>query len=238
MVGNIASVAGLLKKGLEDQGQKCILVAGSHKYIEGNPDYSIKYRYMFRKKFGKNDFDIVHLHSPNLKILLMALRYINFKHLVCHWHGSDLRIRHKSIIAEQLLKKFAGYHLYSTIDLAWWLRKIPKDKKELFICPVDTNLFKPMNIKHHGTGIFDNEHKMNIKHTDMPTIINSYDDVIVYPNMGLSAYLVSVTALECASCGKRVFHHPYMTRDWVIENASIESQTKKLIDIYNKLLKN
>jgi hypothetical protein len=50
----------------------------------------------------------------------------------------------------------------------------------------------------------------------------------IYVGGGLDPHLLSVTSMEAAACGTRSIFHPWMTRDWVVKHASIESQSDKL----------
>lgn len=241
MVGNTCSMGWNLKKGLSKKNVNVTLVSDGNKLISGKYDYHPSWFYFLQKKYGKKHFDIVHLHSPNLKHLGLVWRYLTKDtKLVCHWHGSDLRMRKEPFSAKWLLKEISNYHLYSTIDLAWWLRDIPDEKKMLFRQVIDTEMFKPLNRDRKGTLVFGRGgiHKDKyIPHDKIPELLNRYEMVKVFPAYGLSPYLVSASALEAASCGCKIYHHPYMDREWVKNNTSTESQTEKLINIYNELMK-
>lgn len=237
MIGNVASTGWNLVKGLEKKGINVVLVSDESIVTSGIYDYQLSWFDFLRKKYGKDYFDIIHIHSPNLKKLSIAYRYLNAK-LVCHWHGSDLRIPRKAFPVYHLLKKISDYHLYSTIDLAWWLRKIDKDKKQLFLCPIDTSLFKPDGNKKQGLLTLSDGGKIGspIYHDDMPKYMNNFDSLKVIPAYNLSERLLQVSMLEGAACDLNVLNHPWLNRKWVIDNASIDSQTEKLINIYNKVL--
>jgi len=240
MLGNTASTGYNLKLGLEKQGHTVKLLGNFHPYLEGKYDHGL-----FWKDIGKKflDFkpDIVHSMDTNVKTFGILLRYIKGAKFVCHWHGSDLRLAYRELtkyVFFPWLFKFADYHLYSSRDLAWWLRSIPFSKKMFFICPVDVNMFKsfiPYNKRENDLLIIDNDSKFGIPHNEMPMIYNKYRRVFCYPSYGLSPYLYSVTEFEAGACGCKVPHHPEINRKWVISNASIESQTKKLLRVYNSL---
>ena len=61
MVGNTAFTGVNLKKGLEEQGHKVVLVTDIH------------WSDFLQKKYGINGFDIVHIHTPNFKKLVMEI---------------------------------------------------------------------------------------------------------------------------------------------------------------------
>ena len=138
-----------------------------------------------------------------------------------------------------LLQHLGVFHLYSTIDLRWWLRKIPDDKKELFICPVDIDVFKPMDTNRNGNIVFRGGGKSiehhRVPHSKMPSYLNQYETVDVFNADGLDDKLLSVLTLEAASCGCRVNQFPWMNRQWVIDNASVRGQTERLLNIYGMI---
>ena len=240
MIGNCASVGWNLTQGLRKKNINVVFVGNSSKCISGRYDCHLSWRDFLQKGYGKKHFDIIHIHSPNFKLLGLAFRYLKGDtKLVCHWHGSDLRMFRKTFPVHWLLKKIAVYHLYSTIDLAWWLRSIDKSKKQLFRCPVDIDLFKPNGNKKNGLLILLGGAKTSIPilHDYMSEHINNFGKLQVYPAYGLSEKLLQVSLMEGAACGLNVINHSWINRDWVINNASIESQTKKLINIYNEVLK-
>ena len=246
MIGNIASTGWNLTKGLRNNSVNVIFVGNKNKCTDGNYDYSLSWHDFLRKGYSKKYFDIIHINSPNFKKLGLVWKYLTnygifFKEtkLICHWHGSDLRILRKTFPVSWLLKKIGNYHLYSTIDLAWWLRHVDKSKKQHFICPVDTDLFKPNNNIKQNLLILSNggKTKYPILHKKMPNFMNQYKSVIIKPSHSLSEKLLQVSMLEGASCNLDVLNHTWLNREWVIKHASIESQTKKLITIYKKVLK-
>ena len=220
MVGNTASVGWNFKKGLEKEGHHCDIIFKERPNLEGK-----------RTEGGKllDYYDIVHIHYPSHR---WKLSYCNLGKTVLHWHGSDARKSHRNYFVKQKFRKIAKKSLCSTIDMNWWI-----PEAERIINPIDTEMFKPMLRRKSGTVIFDNDHKKGIPHNEMPDYMNKFKEAVVYPAQKLSPYLISVTALECASCGLRVRHHPYMTREWVVKNASIESQTEKLLKIYKDVLR-
>lgn len=235
MIGNIAFVGENLKKGLEKQGLTVLL------------DDDLHWTDIFRKKYGKQSFDIVHIHSPNFKKLCIAWRYITYlslffdAKLVCHWHGSDLRHPLKAFPVYRFLQWIGDYHLYSNIDLRWWLRNILDKKKKWFICPVDTDMFYPKKEyeKRKEKLIWGKKYVNNdncIPHDEVSDLLNQYKIIECHQSDGLSDYLLSVSQLESAACGCKVPPHDFMNRQWIINNASIESQTKNLLDIYKKVL--
>lgn len=226
MVGNTAFVGENLKKGLERQGHDVVLVT------------DIRWIDFLQKKYGQNYFDIVHIHSPNFKKI--GLSWGHATRIVCHWHGSDLRHPMKGFPTQRFIKHVGDFHLYSTIDLRWWLRKIPENKKCLFRCPVDIDVFKPNgkdkkgNIVFRGGGRSIKNHRVH--HNNMSDYLNNYETVDVFNADGLDDNLLSVLALEAVACGCKVNQFPKMNRKWVMDNASVESQTQRLLTIYNKLM--
>ena len=224
-----------LKKGLENLGHSVTLDSGE----------IASWKRMFTKCYGNDDFDIVHIHSPNMKKVGCCWKYLKGDtKLVCHWHGSDLRHPSKSFPVLRLMKRWGDLHLFSTIDLQWWLRDVKNSS--LFVCPVDTEMFKPdesiekidevlkwgMGLLHWGCEF---EQEFFIEHDCVPKFLNNYRKVLCTPEDGLSPFLISVSALEAASCGLEVVHHPYMTREWILKNASIESQSTLLDSLYRHL---
>lgn len=232
MVGNTAFVGENLKKGLEELGMNVTLIK----------EKELRW---FKNKRIDNHFDIVHIHSPNFKKFLYIKKFViqnllkGKPKIIIHNHGSDLRLKYKMFPCYTFMFFIGDYFLYSTIDLAWWLRTIIKDDdKEYFICPVDTDVFKPINKCREGILMWGKKYSKgrNIPHDEIPDMLNKYAEVSCYPSYGLSPYLVSVSALEAGSCGCKVTHHPYMDRKWIMDNASIVVQCKKLYNIYNRVV--
>jgi hypothetical protein len=110
----------------------------------------------------------------------------------------------------------------------------------LFNCPVDTGLFKPDGSKKEGCVVFDGgglSMKVHrIPHNDMPGYLNRFETVHVHNADGLDDGLNSVIAFEAVCCGCSVPELPWMNRQWVLDNASIDVQTKKLLSVYERLL--
>lgn len=239
MIGNTASVGWNLVKGITDTDINVTFVGNHKDFLSGTYDYILSWKDFLHKNYGKTKFNIIHIQSPNLKKLGAIQRYMKNAKLVCHWHGSDLRIPRKAFPVYKYLKKHGDYHLYSTVDLRWWLRTIPEDQKERFICPIDTEQFKPMGEKTNnniliqgGGGGYSN---YRIIHDDMPKFISQYKTASIN-DKDFDNNLLSVMALEAASCDVKVKEYPWMDREWVIENASIKSQTPKIIKIYERLI--
>lgn len=228
MVGEAAFVGENLTKGLRKMGHTVVF------------DNDLHWSQLFRKKYGKQFFDIVHIHSPNFKKLGIVWRYLSKAKLVCHWHGSDLRHPYKAFPVYHLLKRIADFHLYSTIDLRWWLRRVPDDKKMLFICPVDTTVFRDYGTEKKGVVTFSGGGKSfkvhRVKHENMPDYLNQYAVVNVHNADGLDDGLLSVIAMEAAACGCFVPQLPWLNRKWVVENADVDLQTKKLLEVYRRVL--
>jgi len=236
MVGEVALINTSinLKKGLEKFGHEVVI------------QDVLRWRDIFRKKYGEQRFDIVHIQSPNFKKLCIGWRYIfgrlffSDAKLVCHWHGSDLRHSLHAFPVYRLLKLMGDFHLYSTLDLRWWLRNISDDKKLLFNCPVDIDHFKPSDMVKEGGVVFNGGGKSfavhRIPHEEMHMYLNRFETVDVHNDDGLDDGLLSVIALEAACCGCKVPQLSNLNRQWVVENASIDSQTKKIIEVYERLL--
>ena len=187
------------------------------------------------------------------------------KRVVCHWHGTDLRCldykvykkNRKSLkflspllytiyktsryLTKRTFFKGADYNFYSTHDLAWWLRGIPNNKKEHIYCPIDTDTFKPIKCEKQGTFINIGgglaEGKEKIKHDDMSKHLNKFEKAEIYPAYGISPYILSVTAMECLACGLKVKHHPEKDRNWIIKNCSTPVFTDKVLEVYERLIK-
>lgn len=231
MIDDIAFVGTNLTKGLREKGYDVLLTK------------DMRWSRLFQKPYGKKFFDIVHVHSPNFKKLGLVYRYLkDGGKLVCHWHGTDLRHPIKTFPVYRYLMENADMNLYSTLDLCWWLRKISRDKKMLFNCPIDTNMFKSLYNKNRrgevtfvGGGKSIKVHK--IKHDDMPSYLNQYKIVNVYNADGLDDGLLSVLAMESVCCDCVVPQIPWLNREWVINNSSIITQTDKLIKIYEEILR-
>lgn len=238
MIGNTASTGHNLTKGLRKLGIDVVFVGNNQKITSGEYDYNLSCKDFFQKKYGKNHFDIIHIHSPNIKKLGLVCRYLKNAKLICHWHGSELRFPIKTFSVSHLFKKIGDYNLYSTIDLAFWLRDIDIRKKQLFRCPIDTDLFKPYNVNKKGTLVLSDggKGKNIIFHCDMPFYMNNYVSLKVIPYYGLSEKLLQVSMLEGASCGLNVLNHSWLNRKWVKKNASVSTQANILLEIYGKVL--
>lgn len=83
----------------------------------------------------------------------------------------------------------------------------------------------------------DKREKRMIPHKDMPRFLNQFEEIKSH-NYQADDRIPSVTVMEAVACGLKSFYHPWMTREWVIKNASFESQTDKLLKIYKKCLEN
>lgn len=228
------------------------------------PSISLKNIIQFMKLISISKKVICNWHGTTLR----GINYEEYKKglkIICHWRGTDMRgvayqdykenrknkklltpilfsyYKIKEYMAHKIFFKYADYHFYSTIDLAWWLRDISENKKSLLRCMVNTDIFKPSNPNRKGKVIFRsgarNYKKNKIKHDDMPEHLNKFKDAEVYPACGLSPYLVSVTSMECLACGLKVKHHPTKNRKWVIDNASIKVVTDQILKVYNEVLK-
>lgn len=235
MVGNIASVNSSLTEELRNRGHHVVLVANNNTITSGSGDFSISWSDLFTKKFG-DDFDIIHISSPNLKKFLICFRYFKKSKVVCHWRGSDLRLWYKTFPVRRLFFHIGNVHLYSTIDLHFWLKDIPREKKYFFRSCVDTEKFKPFNIIRKKEMLtMDKGDDRTIPHDDMPKLFNEYKKIRSH-NYLVDDRIPSVTVMEAVACGCQSVFHPWMTRKWVIEHASVKSQTDKLISIYRKVI--
>ena len=241
MIGNICNVGSNLKKGLEQFGHTVTIVDNPSVLHDDVASYPLAWKGVVKSPWSSNDrFDIIHIHSPNMKKLGNCLGWLRRSRVVCHWHGSDLRHGWKAWPVYHWLLRFGSFHLYSTVDLAWWLRSVSNSKKCLFRCPVDTSVFKPNGDTRNGCIVFDGgAHSFNthrIPHYRMPDELNKYESVDIRNADGLHESLLSVIGLEAASCGCRVVQYPWMTREWVKENASVMSQANQLLQIYKKVI--
>lgn len=233
MISALAPVGQILKRGLERLGHTVVLVDNPSVFDDGmKSDYPLRWVLPLKKQFG-DDFDIIHVHSPNLKKFFLVYPYRHVP-MVCHWHGSDLRIWKKSFPVRHWFMRHAKMNLYSTVDLAWWIH----GKKKLLLCPVDTEMFKPAEKKGKGTVLFSGGSQSfkahRVLHKDMPAYLQKFERADVRPAMGLDTHLISITALECASCGLEVVQFPWMNREWVLKNADMMVIAKKLEEIYNE----
>lgn len=236
MVGSVCNVGCNLKVGLEELGHSVTLVSNRSVFDDYGPDFDLSWWDSFRKT--QDVFDIVHIHSPNLKKFLVCIRDFKNSKLVCHWHGSDLRVFAKCFPVKSFFLNYADAHIYSTIDLAWW---IPVGNKYHIWCPVDTDLFRP-NGNGDGVGevIFDGGAKSysthRVHHNEMPGYLNRFSSASIHNAYGLDDHLMSVIALECISCGLSVKQFPLLDRKWVEDNASISVVAKKIESIYREVL--
>jgi len=227
MVHSMCNISTNLKKGLEKLGHKVTIVGVDSPFEDEKPDITMNWKDILHNKYG-DDYDIVYLHSPNFKKCLAIQKYIGDKKLVCHWHGSDLRIWRKSFPIRTYMLWMADAHIYSTIDLAWWIKR---DMKFNILPPVDTEQFKPNKEKKMGTVIFDGGGKAlevhKIPHKFMPEYLNKFEKAEIHNAYGLSDKLMSVIALECLACGLKVEQFPNLNREWVVKNASVDVIAKK-----------
>lgn len=248
MVNNICSISYNLKKGLIELGHNVVLVFDEHKYLSGKPDYQLKDIKRFYKQYPDDFFDIVHIHYPCFKWIIPFRKYIKHSKLILHWHGSDLRefpvsfykdfknfcFKKLDDIAIRYYKKKAVFHFYSTPDLSWWLRDIPKNKQMWFLNPVDIDMFKSKNNGDNHI-VFNNEFKLGIEHDLFPSFLEQFSSAEVVPSYNLNPFQLYVTTLECLSMDIKVKYHEDKNREWVIENCSIPIVVKRLEDVYNKV---
>ena len=235
MVDNTASVGWNLKKGLEKNGHSCTLVCDRHSVHSAVPDVLLSDVEFLTDEFS-DDYDIVHIHCPSTKKIIKFFRYVTKTPLVCHWHGTGLRKIKSYYPTKYLCNKYAKAHLYSTMDLKWFLNLFFTNKNtHLFRCPIDTDLFKILNQgKRKERIVFDNNNKRYIEHDKMPELYNEYENVRIIHNA--DSHMVTVTAMEAVCCGCVVEDLEYLDMDWIFKNATIECQTKKLLEIYNGIL--
>jgi len=235
MIGSVCNVGCNLKMGMEELGHSVTLVADESPFEDCLPDFPMQWG-MGTQKFYGEGLDIVHIHSPNFKKYLLAFPYLNDCKLVCHWHGSDLRKFAKAFPMKTFFFRRGDMHLYSTEDLAAYIRS--KRKHHLW-CPIDTDVFKPDGDKGNGEITFNgggksyDDHK--IEHCDMPDFLNEFETASIHNAYGLPDDLMSVIALECLSCGLHVNQFPKLDRKWVVDNASIPVVCKKLEGFYEEL---
>jgi len=233
MVDNTCSVGWNLKQGLESKGHSCTLVSDVHTVHSGTPDVLLDGVPFFSKDFSSDDYDIVHMHGPNTKKILQFYNLVCQVPFVCHWHGTGLRCMKSYHPVRVLCRRYGDFHLYSTIDLGWFITiNFDKDKSCFFRCPVDTEQFRVINKQPRDKGILrlDNSNKSYVEHEDMPGLYNQYERVSV-KNL-IDPRVVSVSALEGAACGCKVEGISYLNRSWVVRHASVRSQTEKLLEIY------
>lgn len=242
MVGSTPPVGQVLKRGLMQLGHKVDMVDNPSFFDDGMPiEYELTWT-MPRMRYGDRSlFDIVHVHSPNLKKWLVAYPYVRAGvPLVCHWHGTDLRDWKKSFPVKNWFIRHAKMNLYSTIDLAWWIQKAPR---MLLNCPVDTDLFKPGMTTGTGTVTFNGGAKSfeyhRIPHKKMPSYLQKFEKASIHNDTGEMSVddgLFSIIAFECASCGLKVEQFPWMTREWVLQNASMNVICKKIEQLYKEAI--
>jgi len=207
----------------------------------------------FQSVLQPGQYDIVHYHYPFVKTYWKHKLYIeNARVLVCHWHGTDLRLttfknplknlyKPLQTALHKLMFEMADFHYYSTIDLSWWLRSLPRDKRSHIYQCIDTDIFKPLPTSvtkgiislEKGSRGFET-HK--ILHKDMPYKLSHYIRANIVPAEGLDQKLVQVSTLECLACGLFVNGHAGKDRRWVLDNASIPVVCSKTYDKYCELL--
>lgn len=239
MISTTPPVGQTLRRGLEALGHRVVIVDDPSPFDDAmKPEYHMSWSVSLRRRFG-DGYDVVHVHSPNLKKFLLAYPYVKRGvPMVCHWHGSDLRIWTRSFPVRRWFMRHAKMNLYSTNDLAWWVH----GRKMLLNCPVDCEMFKPGEEPGHGTVVFNgggkafNDHR--ILHENMPEYLQGYSMADIHNAMGLDDTLLSIIALECSACGLKVVQFPWMTRDWVLENASLPVIAKKVEQVYEGLSRN
>jgi len=235
MVGSAANVGPVLKRGLERLGHTVVLVHNPSVFDDTVETKKLKWGFPV-KRYG-DGFDVVHVHSPNLKKLLAVFPYWwHCVPLVCHWHGSDLRVWRKSFPVKRWFIRHAAMNLYSTLDLAWWIQGAPK---RLLNCPVDTELFKPWAVPGSGMVTFNGggrsfcDHR--IPHKEMPEYLRRYSRADIHNSMGLDDGLFSVIAFEAAACGLDVAQFPWMTREWVMGSCGMDVIAEQMEEIYGGL---
>jgi len=236
MIDSIANTGALISNELNKRGIPTVFVGKGTTFDDYVPDDIMKWR-LPKKRYGKY-FDIVHIHSPNLKKWLIAYPYLRSgSKLVCHWHGSDLRMWKKSFPIRRLAMKKADINYYSTLDLKWWLRDV---KSELINCPIDTDRFVPSEKEPENSYVsFDSGgqsyKRHNVKHIDMPKYLQLFTNAEIR-NRWVDDGLYSVLAFECASCGLKIDEFPWMDRKWVLNNAGKDVIMDKIIGKYNEIL--
>ena len=272
MINNTCGSGWNYKTELQKRGHNVILIANVNKVLDGTPDYRMDKNGLkqLSKAYPEFYFDIVHINAPNVFLIWKLTKWLKYTKMVLHWRGRDIREKSYpryvygwhgsdarkfcttvpkttfSLLYYKLMKSIPSYHLYSTIDLRWYINHLFNDDKpkQLLRTPVNTSVFKPIvnyedrpyRLLIWGKGSLSSGEF--IPHNKVPNLLNKYKEVTCYPNDGIDPHIVSVSAMEAAACGCKVTHHPYMNRDWVVKNASIQSQTNRLEKIYKELLNN
>ncbi|HDP70241.1 MAG TPA: glycosyltransferase [Actinobacteria bacterium] len=152
-INNVANVPSTLVEGLKKAGfsaqlyQPAVGTDNNHKLSNlALLSQRIKDILKLAKYIKNEDFDIVHIHYAYFGILGIIGRYPFF----LHCHGTDVRenLKHPIFKFPTIFSlKKASKVLYSTPDLYQYIKPIRKDA--VFLPnPVDTENFKPANIKN------------------------------------------------------------------------------------------
>ena len=223
IINNVASVGWNQRKGLIARGHEVDLLTKEYSINTGTTIKTL------------SSYDIVHYNIPGSVRFAPQLFYywLMGAKVVLHYHGTEARNPKQRAILKKLMRMISSYSIVSTPDLlklvpgSVWLRNC-----------IDTDVFKPEG-KGEGTVYFNNAKKKGIRHIEMAKFINQYERAEVLPGTKsgmLDPRLMSVTALECLSCGLKVKHFEKFDREWVIKYYSIPVYTKQLEKIYKEIL--
>lgn len=251
IIGNTTSSGTHLKNGLRkyypELFENIHLVFKEHPTIDGVSDKNL---------LEPKDYDVVIYNYPFIKTYVKYKDYINnSKILINWWRGTDLRgltfknpiinLAYKSIhtIFKNMMFKKAYINLYSTYDLAWWVKT---ENKKQFFQIIDTDVFKPI----FDPTIPKNEEPLilkkgargftiqKIEHKQMPKYMNQFKKAEIYPAEGLDYHLINVTVMEALACGLEVKGHKEKDREWAIKNCSIKAGCDRMVKIIKKGMMN
>lgn len=111
---------------------------------------SNKYAFVLRSILMAHKYDLVHVHS--LDKILPILNIIK-RNNILHYHGSDIRGQW-NVTFKKFLYNRANIVLVSTPDLYNEVPQTLKGKKVFYLPnPVDTEIFKPLNIRRLDKGL-------------------------------------------------------------------------------------
>ena len=91
-------------------------------------------------------------------------------------------------------------------------------------------MFKPMNVKNKNVVVWG---RGNIPHDKVPEYLNRFKKCEI---RNASEAILTISFLEALACGLKVKGFEKYDRDYVIKNHSIPVVTKKLIEIYEKVI--
>ena len=223
IVGNTASIGWNLRKGLKKKkGIECDIIFKPKPIIEGEPTIST----IDALKVWKYDIINIHFPTSRFKFPFVILSKLFRKKLVVIFHGSDCRnVKHIYRLLKWIVCKLADKIFYSTTDL----RKYLPETAIWLPSPIDTEQFKPIDVKDKNVLIIDGTFG-KIPHNKMPLYLNRFKKVQTSIDLKLETKaFISVMALEALACGCTVVGYEHLNRNYVINNHSIDIVTRKFL---------